>query len=73
MQESGDLTYPLDITSRIRGILETISSEEAISGTRQNAARTVIDICRYTSRLSTPSPLPLPAKQKIETSQSNKL
>lgn len=41
-----------------------MSSEDAISGLRQNAARTVTDSCKYASRLLSPAllivPFPIP-------------
>ncbi|WOL19401.1 hypothetical protein Cni_G28199 [Canna indica] len=37
------ITYDLEITSATRGTLETISSEEEISGTRDKAARRVME------------------------------
>lgn len=60
--------YSFDIISTIKGIFATISSEEAISGTRQNAARTVTDSCKYASRLLSTLllllPVPNPSKNK---------
>jgi len=44
--------YRVGITSNTSGILKSMSSEEAISGTRQNAARTVMDRLKYASRFS---------------------
>jgi len=58
MKPSAD-HYWVDMTSNTSGILETMSSEEAISGTRQNAARTVMDRRKYASRFSL-TPLPTP-------------
>lgn len=52
--------YSFSINSSIGGTFETMSSEEAISGTRQNAARTVTDSCKYASRFSLELPLLIP-------------
>lgn len=53
-------TYSFDIISNIRGILETISLEAAMSGTRQKEARSVTASCRYASRFSPLFPLEFP-------------
>ena len=58
-KELGIRAYSLDIISRMRGIFKDMSFEEAISGTRQKAARTVTDSCKYASRLSALLPLSL--------------
>lgn len=56
--------YFFDIISSISGIFIDMSSEEAISGTRHKAARTVTDSFKYSSRLSAPLllmvPFPIP-------------
>jgi hypothetical protein len=56
--------YWVDITSNISGILEFMSSEDAISGTRQSEAITVTDRLKYASRLLSPPldmvPFPIP-------------
>lgn len=53
-------SYSFAIISRIRGILKSISLEAAISGTRQNEARSVTASCKYASWFSPPFPVALP-------------
>lgn len=60
--------YWVDITSNTSGIFKIMSSEEAISGTRQNAARTVMDRLKYASRFSL-KPLPIPNSKKQKKSE----
>lgn len=63
--------YSFDKISRTSGIFDTISCEAAISGTRQNAERTVTDNRKYASRLppafpvTLPFPAPATKKKKI--------
>ena len=72
-KELGIRAYSLDIIWRMRGIFKDMSFEEAISGTRQKAARTVTDSCKYASRLSALLPLslslllpfPIPLKRQV--------
>ena len=80
-KELGIRAYSLDIISRMRGIFKDMSFEEAISGTRQKAARTVTDSCKYASRLSALLPLslslllpfPIPLKKTHKHKQTSNL